>query len=199
MTDTFKVTTINMRSPIYSFQENPFIEHGTEIRTKHKTVKTKAAKQELVDANTGELIAMSMIHIIEEKDEEHFVKVFADGVKAAFELKAAGTKVFQSVLGEYQREKMTGGYADSITLYWFGEGLNGKAIGISERTFQRGLKELVEKGFLAHRAPNQFWVNPALFFKGDRVAFLREYRLKKATDKNTLKSASMSEEKLKLI
>lgn len=167
-----------MRSPNYSFQENPFMEHGTEIRTRHKTVKTKASMQELVDSSTGELVAMSMIHVIEEKDEEHFVKVFADGVKAAFELKAAGAKVFQSVLGEYQREKMTGGYADSLTLYWFGDGLNGKSIGISERTFQRGLKELVEKGFLAHRAPNQFWVNPALFFKGDRVAFMREYRLK---------------------
>jgi len=26
--------------------------------------------------------------------------------------------------------------------------------------------------------PNQFWVNPTLFFKGDRVLFLKEYRRK---------------------
>ena len=41
---------------------------------------------------------------------------------------------------------------------------------------QTGLKELLAKGFLAPRSPNLFRVNPALFFKGDRVAVVREYR-----------------------
>jgi hypothetical protein len=49
---------------------------------------------------------------------------------------------------------------------------------MSDRTFHNGLKELIEKGFLKPKLPNQFWVNPALFFKGDRVAFMREYRIK---------------------
>jgi len=169
-------TSINLRRLKYSPIENPFMTNGAEIRTRHKTIRTKAARQELVDSETGELVAMSMIHVIEEKDEEHFVKVFADGVKAAFDLSRTGYRVFQTVLGEYQREKMTGGYSDSITLYWFGNGLNGEKIGMSEKSFQRGLKELIIKGFLNPRSPNQYWVNPALFFKGDRVAFMREYR-----------------------
>jgi hypothetical protein len=54
---------------------------------------------------------------------------------------------------------------------------------MSDRTFHNGLKELIAKGFLKPKLPNQFWVNPALFFKGDRVAFLREYRVKR---RNTL-------------
>lgn len=33
-------------------------------------------------------------------------------------------------------------------------------------------------GILKPKLPNQFWVNPALFFKGDMVAFMREYRIK---------------------
>jgi hypothetical protein len=37
------------------------------------------------------------------------------------------------------------------------------------------LKELLAKGFLAPRTPNVFWVNSALFFKGDRVLFVKEY------------------------
>ena len=41
---------------------------------------------------------------------------------------------------------------------------------------QTGLRELLAKGFLAPRSPNLYWVNPALFFKGDRVAFVKEYR-----------------------
>jgi hypothetical protein len=46
---------------------------------------------------------------------------------------------------------------------------------MSEKTFQRGLKELLAKLFLAPKGPSAYWVNPALFFKGDRVLFVREY------------------------
>ena len=117
---------------------------------------------------------------IASRDEEHFVKVFTQGVKLSFDLSKAGHRVFQAVLEKYQREKMTGGYADSLSLFWFGKGLDGVELGMSKYTFNRGLKELLEKGFLFPRKPNEYWVNPALFFKGDRVAFLREYRLKEA-------------------
>lgn len=168
---------VNMRSPEYSPTENPFIQ-GTEVRTKHKTVRTRSTPRDLMDPDTGEIVGSSIIHIIEERDEQQFVKVFADGVRAAFDLTRTGHKVFQIVLEAYQQEKMTGGYADAVTLFWFGDGLDGRSVGIGERTFERGMKELVQKGFLWHKRPNEFWVNPALFFKGDRVAFLREYRIK---------------------
>lgn len=168
---------VNLRKLEYSPRENPFMA-GTEIQTRHKTVRTRAAPRDLMDPETGEIVGSSVIHVIEERDEEHFVKVFADGVKAAFDLTKTGARVFNAVLKEYQAEKMTGGYADSLTLFFFDDGLNGSAIDMSEKSFQRGLKELIGKGFLAPKAPNQFWVNPALFFKGDRVTFAREYRLK---------------------
>lgn len=183
MTDEREVAPqkINLRKLTYSPSENPFMT-GSEIRTRHKTVRTKARGAELVDAETGEIVGQSIIHTIEERDEEHFVKVFADGVRAAFDLTRTGARVFQAVLREYQGAKMTGGYADSLTLYWFGDGLNNTDIGMSDRTFHNGLKELIAKGFLSAKAPNQFWVNPALFFKGDRVAFLKEYRIRGAAD-----------------
>lgn len=167
---------INLKRLSYSPLENPFA-RGSEIRTRHKTVRTRASgNRDLVDSETGEIVAQSAIHIIEEKDEQEFVKVFSEGVKAAFDLSRTGARVFQAVLDEYSNTKMTGGFSDSLTLYWFGEGLNGHSIGMSDRTFHNGLKELLAKGFLAPKAPNQYWVNPSLFFKGDRVAFLREYR-----------------------
>lgn len=169
--------TVNLRRLNYSPRENPFMA-GAEIRTSTKTVRTRSAPRDLLDPETGEVVGATVIHTIEERDEEHFVKVFAEGVRAAFDLKAPGARVFNLVLAEYQSAKMTGGYADSITLFFFDEGLNGRSIDISEKTFQRGLKELLSKGFLSPKAPNQFWVNPALFFKGDRVTFAREYRKK---------------------
>lgn len=162
----------------FSPQINPFAKPVTvevKANSKRRFVRT-ATSQELVDPETGQVVAMSMIHKVEERDDEAFVKVFADGVKAAFALGTSGAKVFQAVLDAYQKEKMTGGFADCLTLFWFDNGLNGEAIGMSERTFNRGLRELLEKEFLLPRSPNVYWVNPSLFFKGDRVAFVNEYR-----------------------
>ena len=73
---------------------------------------------------------------------------------------------------------MHGGFADSIYLHWFDQGLNGQKLDMSERTFQNGFKELLLNQFLAPRSANLYWVNSSLFFKGDRVAFIKEYRRK---------------------
>lgn len=173
MTD---IKELNLRKLTYSPDVNPFMSEGQVMKTRYKTVRTRGTPKDLLDPETGELVGHSVIHVIEEKDDEHFVKVFADGVAAAFDLSRTGYRVFQAVLREYQKERMTGGYVDAVNLYWFGDGLNGEAVGMTDRTFHNGLKELLSKGFLTPRLPNQYWVNPTLFFKGDRVAFIREYR-----------------------
>jgi hypothetical protein len=97
-------------------------------------------------------------------------------------------RVFYKVLEVYEQEKMIGGFADSITLSLFDGGLNGDALGMSNRTFQNGLKGLLNKGFLSPKVRDQYWVNPTLFFKGDRVAFVTEYRRKKITEQDRLES-----------
>ncbi len=71
---------------------------------------------------------------------------------------------------------MSRGYADAIELFWFGDGIEGRDVGMKEDTFKKGLRELLDKGFLAPKSPTSFWTNSALFFKGDRVLFIREYR-----------------------
>ena len=95
-----------------------------------------------------------------------------------YDLNRTAARVFHLVLEKYEQEPMTGGYADSLYLVWFDGGLSGQAIGMSEATFNRGLRGLVEKGFLYPRLPGVYWTNPNLFFKGDRVAFIHEYKRK---------------------
>ena len=48
---------------------------------------------------------------------------------------------------------------------------------ISEATYTRGMRELVDKGFLA-ATPHigLFWLNPDYLWNGDRLAFVKEYR-----------------------
>lgn len=167
---------INLRELNYSPTINPLMEPH-EVRVQRRYVRTRS-RQEMFDPSSGELVGVASIHIVEERDDAEFVKVFAEGVKAAFGLSRTGYRVFQAVLTIYQNTAMKGGYAEAVELFWFGDGLNGQVIDMSEKTFQRGLKELLAKGFLWPRMASSFWVNPALFFKGDRVAFVKEYRRK---------------------
>jgi hypothetical protein len=158
---------------------NPFLE-TTTVPIKKRHVRAARGK-DLLDTATGEVSGFAAIHTVEYKDDAEFVKVFADGVRAAFDLDAPGNKVFRLVLQEYEATAMSYGFADTLTLFWLGEGLNGSPCGMSESTFNRGLRELVSKKFLYPRSPSSYWVNPALFFKGDRVAFIKEYRRKAPT------------------
>lgn len=166
---------INLKYLKYSPDSNPLLT-PSDVPLKKKRVRSSLASRTLLDADTGQIEATSVIHQVEEKDDEHFVKVFAAGVAASYELNRTSSRVFQAVLQEYERAPMSGGYVEAVYLAWFDNGLSGRDIGMSEKTFQRGLKDLLAKGFLAPKSPNQFWVNPSLFFKGDRVMFVKEYR-----------------------
>jgi hypothetical protein len=123
----------------------------------------------------GKLGDATIIHMVEERDDAEFVKVFGAGVAAAYDLTKAGMRVFQTVLVEYEKTPMSRGFADAVELYWFGAGLAGRDIGMSEPTFNRGLRELLGKRFLYPRSPGSYWINPSLFFKGNRVLFVKEY------------------------
>ena len=168
--------TINLRKLEYSPLSNPLLE-PTEVTVKKRYVKT-GTSEELVSTLTGEVRQTAAIYTVDERDDASFVKVFAAGVAAAFDLGRTASRVFQLVLQEYERAPMRQGFAESIELAWFNDGLSGRSVDMSEKTFQRGLKELLAKQFLAPRSPSTFWVNPALFFKGDRVKFITEYRRK---------------------
>lgn len=86
---------------------------------------------------------------------------------------------FVAVLQSHQKEKLTDDLADTVDLICFDSGLNGNALGMTDRTIHNRLKELISKEFLKPKLPNQCWVNPTLFSKGDRVTFMKEYRLEK--------------------
>ena len=163
----------------YSPLVNPLIE-PQQITTKRRFVRSGRA-DELMNTATGEITAVATIHQVEERDDAEFVKVFAAGVAASYELTKTAQRVFQIVLDQYQRTPMTRGFVDYVNLFWFDNGVEGRDAGMSEKTFSRGMKELIEKRFIASKDGHGFWTNPALFFKGDRVMFIKEYRRRRSS------------------
>lgn len=182
MARTYKPKT-NLNQLPYSPTVNPLME-VQEVKTKRKVVRSGRA-EDLVNLTTGEVQGIAVIHQVEERDDAEFVKVFAAGITAAYELTRTAQRVFSVVLEEYQKTPMSRGFADAVDLFWFGHGIEGRDVGMSEYTFKRGLRELIDKAFLYPKSPTSFWVNPAMFFKGDRVLFAKEYRRKsKAADED---------------
>lgn len=163
----------------YSPTVNPLIT-PQQITTKRRLVKS-GRSEDLVNPATGEITGVAAIHQIEERDDAEFVKVFAAGVTASYDLSKTAQRVFQVVLDQYQRTPMSRGYADAVNLFWFGNGIEGRDVGMSEDTFKKGLRELLDKGFLYPKDSASFWTNPALFFKGDRVMFIKEYRRRRTS------------------
>ena len=173
-----KMSDFNLKKLEFSPDANPFA-NGTQVPVKQKLVRSSLEQKTLVDAHTGEVVGTSRIHELEQIDSDHFVKVFSAGIAATYDLTKTGQRTFQAILQVYENAPMSGGFVDAIYLAWFDDGLSGQKLDMSEKTFQRGLKELLHNGFLSPKAPNLFWVNPSLFFRGDRVLFIKEYQRKR--------------------
>lgn len=150
------------------YNENPFL---MEMSTKTRRVTNKRGDMMLV-SNDGEIKSqVAGFWEAEEVDSTKFVKLFVKGVAALKELTAAGTKVFevlylkvQANIGKDQIYMSFGSVDQTLTP-------------MSEATYTRGMRELVEKQFLA-ATPNigLYWLNPSFVWNGDRLAFVKEYR-----------------------
>lgn len=162
------------RRGVALYEQNPFMSK-TAIQAKTRRVTNKRGDMMLVNAQTGEVQApIAGFWEAEEVDSTKFVKLFVNGVKALAELTNAGTRVFELLYIEMQ----TNVGKDQVYLSYSGLGRDLRSI--SRSTFSRGIAELIEKRFIAAMpAVGWYWVNPDFVWNGDRLAFVKEYRVKR--------------------
>jgi hypothetical protein len=158
------------------YQTNPSIPSETEIKRGKRAQIGTDMRGLVVDTGSGEILGHggAIAYEWEEVDKERFVKLYLAGLKQAAGLSKAGLAVFETV---YSRVRERPGQ-DTVPLDSFSSGLH-------PVTYRRGLRELLEKEFL-FRSPNPglFFVNIRFMFNGDRLAFVKGYKLK--TDQLTL-------------
>lgn len=152
-------------------ETNPFM---LDVKTKTRRVTNRRGDMMLVSRDGGEITApIAGFWEAEEVDSTRFIKLFVNGVKALKELTGAGTKVFEVLYLRVQdnigKDRVFMSYSD----------LDQKLTPMSQSTYKRGLAELIEKRFIA-ATPTQgwYWLNPDFVFNGDRLAFVKEFRLK---------------------
>lgn len=161
--------------PIY--ERNPSVpEPGTVSRRRERKIGDER-KGLVIDTGSGEVLGPGTAYAyeLEEVDAERFVKLFLQGLKQAADLSKAGLAVFEIIYNQL-REKPN---SDQVTLsHYTARKFNSD---LTPRTYQRGLRELLEKEFL-FRSPFEgvFFVNIRYMFNGDRLAFVKAYHLKGA-------------------
>ena len=173
MTEKLNVTKppkkYGTRRGVALYEKNPFL---IEVETRTRRVTNKRGNMMLVNSETGEIQNnIAGFWEAEEVDSTKFVKLFVRGVKALKELTAAGTKVFEVLYFRIQenigKDKIQMAFAS----------VDQTTTPMSEATYSRGMREILEKGFIAATpVQSMFWINPSFVWNGDRLAFVKEYR-----------------------
>lgn len=167
--------------PLY--RSNPSVPNSAEIaRTKRVQIGDEH-KGFVVDNGTGEILGRggAISYEFEEVDKERFVKLYLAGLKQAAGLSKAGLAVFEIVYNQLRDRPGT----DSVLL-------STRDHDLPKTTYFRGLRELLDKEFIFRSTiDGQFFVNIRFMFNGDRLAFVKGYKLRQVdSDQGTLALSS---------
>ena len=159
--------------PVY--RTNPSVPASSgSMATRNKRIHVPGGRGSvIVDHTSGEIKGIGGMGFWweEEVDSSRFVKLFLDGIKQAAALSKTGMQVFEMVY--HQMRAKPGNDEIKLNAYV------ARDHGMSDRSYQRGVRELLEKQFL-YRSPSDgvFFVNIRFMFNGDRLAFVKSYHLK---------------------
>ena len=173
-TEIVQTNQITMKRGFPVYRRNPSVPTTDGLPTRTRRIRVPGGKGAMiVDNSTGEIKGLGGVGFWweEEVDSSRFVKLFLDGIKQAAGLSKAGMQVFELVYRELRRNP--GSDEIKLNLYV------AKDHGLADRTYQRGVRELLEKEFL-YRSPSDgvFFVNIRFMFNGDRLAFVKSYHIK---------------------
>lgn len=162
------------RRDFKKYEINPSLSAAADnTKSGVKRITNKAGNRCMIVSEQGEIVAPAGFYEIVEVDKTQFVKLYVNGVKAFQGLSSAGTKVFEFVFHKVQEKPSL----DKIYLHFID--IDQEQFPISERTFHRGLTELLAKEFIFKSTlPNIYFLNINYMFNGNRLAFIKEYRIK---------------------
>ena len=152
------------------YNENPFLK-DLNIPIVPKSNMYVSKDKNIVNINTEEVEDEDDVLLRTGKrryvDGEQFVKIFVKEMETIFDLSKASQKVFAYMLSKVRY--------DDLLILSIEECLE-KTGYKSKGPIFKSLAELIQKEFIA-KTKNQFvyWINPKLFYKGDRLVVIREY------------------------
>lgn len=174
-----KISDKNYYKPISIhevFNHNPFLSNLSSQKLKSKNVVVGQTSKVLIDSETGELEGHTVIMKREEKDPEQFVKFYMENLKLFFNISPRAMKVFAYIVSVTK--------PNMDTIYFDMEDCK-KYTGINSKTTAlTALSELLTNDFLAISTKKYlYFINPSIFFNGNRVTFIRSATMKNDSSK----------------
>lgn len=175
------------------YKENPFVKGSNFVlpmRNRTERLETSGPLH-VTDSATGESMDVAQISRVRTVDSEKFVKLYVAQLHAFFDLKPGTHRLMMALIDELSQARYMNG--DQIYLNY------NKVVDYFERndtkppakaTFFGAMAEMTEKGFVAPSVDTNLWfINPAIFFNGDRVKFVTELRRKRQSKQEQLEDA----------
>lgn len=153
------------------FRENPFIPNLL-IPKGNKNVTIAKSNKAIFNTSTGEIDDNTLfIGMKKELDKDQFVKIFHSQLQVIFDLSKAALKIFSyiasvtefgdKILFDLEDCKNYTGYKGVESIY-------------------KGIGELLKAEMIARtKQSNVYFINPQIFYKGDRIVLVTEYRKKR--------------------
>jgi hypothetical protein len=171
---TVLTETQKTRRGVKLHKQNPFLSEAVgNTKQGIKRITHNKDGGSMVMVTTGEVVAPAGFWHAQEVDRTQFVKLFVNGVKAFKDLSGSGTKVFEVLYLEIQKQ------IGKDRVYLSFHAVEQEITPMSEATYSRGMRELVTKNFIApSELQGWYFINPDYLWNGDRLAFVKEYRMK---------------------
>lgn len=167
------------------FRTNPWIQDLSMTIVKGNQITAMGKSKRVIDATTGEVLDTEIAMVSKKVvDKEEFVKLFEGGISNIFELSKTAQDMFRAVLSIYLDSKMLADrvYVSEMTL---------KDVGYerSKATRTNALNQLLNKGFIARVKGelNWYWVNPNMFYKGNRITLVEQYAIAGTSEGDEMK------------
>jgi hypothetical protein len=180
----------NKDSNVVGIQVNKLVRYATNPFI--LTVPTKAKRQFYEDKSRsmtihqetedgGRNIEVTQFASHYKVDTQTFFKVFDEGMAQLLELNKPGKEVYRH-LAEEMRKHM-----NQDKIYMSHSLVADVGRKISQVTYSRGIKELVDRNFIAPvlNQINLWWINPNFVFNGDRLKITASYERDESQDNQT--------------
>lgn len=170
MGDLLHVEAVTTKHGVPLYRSNPSVPASGAISRTRRVQIGDEQRGFVVDGGTGEILGRgtAISYEFEEVDAERFVKLYLAGLKQAAGLSKSGLALFEIVY--HQLRERPG--QDSVLL-------SARDYDLPKTTYFRGLRELLDRQFLFRSTVDgRFFVNIRFMFNGDRLAFVKGYKLK---------------------
>jgi len=168
-----------MSKKLYEYQlnkVNPFLEDTvSHVEKGDKMIFFGDKKGDMMIGQDGTVKGHNIFAKRTEVDRAQFTKIFTSHLSSWFQMSKTGLRIFAFIANNLKPNSdfFIFSYEDCMEYTGYK----------TKKSIADGIKELIENNFIARGANSyMYYINPTIFFNGNRISFLEQYEIKEAIE-----------------